>query len=82
MAGMCRSFHCDAANLYNAYLHSSFEHLLRCSAIDGRASGPTIHPFTLIRDTEMADYAFAGNDEEYAELKKLNAEVVRVLHLT
>jgi len=25
----------------------------------------------------MADYAFGGNDEETAELKKLNAEVVR-----
>ena len=28
----------------------------------------------------MADYSFGGTDEENAELKKLNAEVVRVCH--
>lgn len=27
----------------------------------------------------MADYSFGGSDEENAELKKLNAEVVRFL---
>lgn len=27
----------------------------------------------------MADYSFGGSDEENAELKKLNAEVVRLL---
>jgi len=28
----------------------------------------------------MADYSFGGTDEENAELKKLNAEVVRSGH--
>jgi pre-mRNA-processing factor 39 len=28
----------------------------------------------------MADYSFGGTEEENAELKKLNAEVVRVVH--
>ena len=27
----------------------------------------------------MADYGFGGSDEENAELKKLNTEVVRIL---
>lgn len=30
----------------------------------------------------MADYSFGGSDEENAELKKLNAEVVRLLQQT
>ena len=34
----------------------------------------------------MADYSFGGSDEENAELKKLNAEVVcrsaRVIHIS
>ena len=30
----------------------------------------------------MADYSFGGNDEENAELKKLNADVVRALPTT
>ena len=30
----------------------------------------------------MADYSFGGTDEENAELKKLNAEVVRQAHVT
>jgi hypothetical protein len=29
----------------------------------------------------MADYSFGGTDEENAELKKLNAEVVSPQHL-
>lgn len=29
----------------------------------------------------MADYSFGGTDEENAELKKLNAEVVSSQHL-
>jgi len=29
----------------------------------------------------MAEYSFGGTDEENAELKKLNAEVVRLQHL-
>lgn len=29
----------------------------------------------------MADYSFGGTDEENAELKKLNAEVVSLYHL-
>ena len=29
----------------------------------------------------MADYSFGGSDEENAELKKLNAEVVCYYHL-
>ena len=36
----------------------------------------TLFTLLLILNGTMADYSFGGSDEENAELKKLNAEVV------